>query len=129
MSQTDLKLRRTSDGRYDLDVAQRDLCTIHGADLLVQALTLRLVTMRGELGLLGHARYGSQVHTLIGQTRDRENLGLLRRYVRKALLGDPRVKDVSRIDLDCRDPATIEVYATVVPHQGPALTLRVNVDA
>lgn len=128
MSVTDLLLRRTADGRYDLASTVRDLATVEGADLLVQALTMRLVCVRGELARLGHPRYGSALHTFIGQRRDRENLGLLRRYVRKTLLADPRVREVRRIDLGLPDPSTVEIMVTVLSRAGDELSLEVRID-
>lgn len=128
MTVTDLLLRRTADGRYDLAVNVRDLATVTAADLLVQALTMRLVCVRGELARLGHPRYGSKLHTFIGQPRDRENLGLLRRYVRKTLLADPRVREVSRLDLGLPDPSTVEIMATVLSRAGEEVSLEVRVD-
>lgn len=125
---TDLRLRRTDTGRYDLAVGARDVALVDGHDLLVQALTLRLVCVRGELARLGHPRYGSMLHTFVGQPRDRENLGLLRRYVRKTLLADPRVREVVRLDLAAPDPSTVEILATVVSRAGEAVSLEVHVD-
>lgn len=128
MTATDLRLRRTEGGRYDLAPAARDLATVDGVDLLVQALTLRLVCVRGELARLGHPRYGSKLHAFVGQPRDRENLGLIRRYVRKTLLADPRVREVVRLDLSVPDPSTVEILATVVSRAGAEVSLEVRVD-
>lgn len=128
MSVTDLRLRRTEDGRYDLALGVRDLATVSDGELLVQALTLRLICVRGELARLGHPRYGSKLHTLIGQSRHRENLGLLRRYVRKALLAEPRVQEVRRIELGVTDAATIQILAIVLSRAGDELSLEVHVD-
>ena len=128
MTTTDLLLRRTPDGRYDLAWTVRDLATVEAVDLLVQALTMRLVCVRGELTRLGHPRYGSMLHTFIGQPRDRENLGLLRRYVRKTLLADPRVREVRRLELGLPDPSTVEILATVLSRAGDEVSLEVRVD-
>lgn len=126
--QRDLKLRFTGDGRVDLDPGLGDLRTVEGSDNLVQALTLRILTRRGELGILGHRRYGSRIAELIGEPQDRENLGLLRRYVRKTLLSDPRVAEVVRLDVRPRAPGHVEVEAVVKPVRGEPLLLRVSFD-
>ena len=128
MSASDLRLRRAEDGRYDLALGVKDLTTVSDVELLVQALTMRLVCLRGELARLGHPRYGSRLQTLIGQPRDRENLGLLRRYVRKTLLADPRVLEVRRIDVATPDPSTVEIMATVLGRAGGEVSLEVRVD-
>lgn len=128
MGASDLRLRRTENGRYDLALGVKDLATVSDTELLVQALTMRLLCLRGELARLGHPRYGSKLHTLIGQTRDRENLGLLRRYVRKALLADPRVREVRRIDVATPDPSTVEILTTVLGRAGEEVSLEVHVD-
>ncbi|MBL9106676.1 MAG: DUF2634 domain-containing protein [Myxococcales bacterium] len=126
---TDLRLRRSASGRYDLDVGAGDVATVAGRDLLVQALTLRLVCVRGELTRLGHPRYGSTLHTFVGQPRDRESLGLMRRLVHKTLLADPRVREVVRLDLRTPDPSTVEILATVRDRAGEQVSLEVHVDA
>lgn len=124
----DLRLRFNGDGLVDLDLGLGDVRTVEGTDNLVQALTLRILTRRGELGILGHPRYGSRIAELIGEPLDRENLGLLRRYVRKTLLSDPRVADVVRLDLRTRSPGVVEVEAVVKPARGEPFTLRVAFD-
>lgn len=124
----DLRLRRTANGRYDLALAASDLALVDDHDLLVQALTLRLVCVRGELARLGHPRYGSKLHAFIGQPRDRENLGLIRRYVRKTLLSDPRVREVVHLELALPAPSTVEIVATVLSRAGDPVSLEVHVD-
>lgn len=124
----DLRLRRTPNGRYDLALAASDLALVDDHDLLVQALTLRLVCVRGELARLGHPRYGSKLHAFIGQPRDRENLGLIRRYVRKTLLADPRVREVVRLELALPTPSIVEILATVLSRAGDPVSLEVHVD-
>lgn len=126
--QTDLKVRFNGDGLVDLDLGVGDLRTVDGTDNLVQALTLRILTRRGELTALGHRRYGSRIAELIGEPLDRENMGLLRRFVRKALLGDRRVAEVIRLDVRPRAPGHLEVEAVVKPVRGEPLLLRVSLD-
>src|SRR4029079_12837108 len=88
---------------------------VSGTDNLRQALALRILVGRGELGDVGHERYGSHVPDLIGEPLDRANLELLRRYVRQALKADPRVEDVMRVTVRPRPhaPGIVEVDATV----------------
>src|SRR5690348_775751 len=94
---TDLRLLFSPSGEVDLAVGRDDLQTVDGRDNLAQALKMRLLVGAGELGALGHPRYGSRIQELIGEPLDRANLELLRRFVRKALQRDPRVEEVTRV--------------------------------
>ncbi len=130
----DLRLVFRDDGSVDLDLGGRDLELVSGIDNLVQALQMRLLVYRGELARLAHPRYGSRVHELIGEPLDRPNLELLRRYVRAALLADPRVASIERLDIRplAAEPGAVSVSATVRPDPrklvGPAFELGVILD-
>jgi phage baseplate assembly protein W len=126
----DLRLHFHPQGWADLSVEPGDLDTVSGRDNLAQALTLRLIVSRGELGGLGHPRYGSRVHELFGKPIDAANLELLRRFVRHALLGDPRVAEVTRVDVQARRdaPGAVEVEASVRPVEGEPIGVRVMLD-
>lgn len=126
----DLRLRL--DGGAELDIGSGDLSVLSGVENLRQALTLRLLVQVGELTELSHPRYGSRVHELIGEPMDRLNLDLLRRYVKKALSQDPRVREVVSVTATPRRdvPGAVDVEALVAPKgEGEAepLPLRVEV--
>lgn len=114
---TDLRLQFREDGLVDLQLHGRDLDTVDGLDDLAQALRLRLSVARGELTRLGHPRYGNRVHELVGEPLSRPNLELLRRHVRRALLDDPRVARLERLDVRPIDgePGAVDVYVMVIP--------------
>jgi phage baseplate assembly protein W len=127
----DLRVLFQPSGDADLAVDVDDLATVSGRDNLAQALTLRLLIARGELRALGHPQYGSRVHELLGEALDGPNLELLRRHVRHALLGDPRVAQVTRVDVSPRKdaPGVVVVEASVTPvlDQG-SLRIAVELD-
>ncbi len=127
---TDLKLVFRPTGEVDLAVGAVDLELVSERDNLVQALSLRLLVPRGELEALGHPRYGTRVHSLIGEPMDRENLGLLRRYVRRTLLDDPRVEDIVQLSVVPRSaqPGIVDVTATVQPIEGEPVQVGVAID-
>ena len=70
-----------------------DLAVVSGRENLAQALILRLLTPRGSLSALGHAEYGSQLHTLIGRGKTEELRKLCRAYVLEVVAQEPRVED------------------------------------
>lgn len=70
-----------------------DLAVVSGRENLAQALILRLLTPRGSLAALGHAEYGSQLHTLIGRDKTEELRKLCRAYVLEVVAQEPRVED------------------------------------
>ncbi len=107
------------------------LATVSGLDNLVQALSLRLLVDRGDLAAIGHPRYGSRIRDLIGESNDRANRELLRRYVRRALLDDPRVQEVVEVVVSLREqaPDSVVVQAVVTAIDGSRAALEVAVDA
>jgi phage baseplate assembly protein W len=126
----DLRLVFLPDGTVDLAAGPVDLETVDGRDNLVQALLLRLLTAQGELQGLGHPRYGSRIRELIGEPMDGPNLELLRRYVRRTLLQDPRVDEVTRVDVKPRlgEPGVVAVEAAVRPLSGAPLEVKMEID-
>jgi len=128
---TDIRLSFARDGTADLMLDGPGAGAVSGVDNLVQALTLRLLIDRGELAGLGHPRYGTRIRALLGETLDRANLELLRRYVRRSLMDDPRVADVVSIVVTPRDgePDAVDVAASVVAVSGAAATLQVTLNA
>ena len=97
---TDLRLATTFDGELDLVANGRgDLAVVTGTDDVVQALMLRLLVRESELAGLGWPDFGSRVHELIGEpdvTRTRLRLAA---YVREALARDPRVAEVTSVEI------------------------------
>lgn len=126
----DLKLIFPQTGGADLAAGSLDFETVEGRDNLAQALILRLLVGRGELRALGHPRYGSRIQELIGEPMDGPNRELLRRYVRRALREDPRVAEVTRVDVLPRKdaPGVVMVEAAVRPATGAPLEVKVEID-
>ena len=112
---SDLRLLRDltqQDDRHrgsDLSVARRpesgqvDLETITASDNLQQALLLRFITHTGELAILGHPDYGSQLFKLIGELNNDTNRNLAKLYTLEALAAEPRIKEVVSVDVT-QDP-------------------------
>jgi phage baseplate assembly protein W len=128
---TDLRLAFKDTGEVDLDWStETGATTVSGMDNLIQALTLRLMIYRGHLEPLGHARYGSKVAELVGEPLDRQNLELLRRYVRQALKEDPRVQDVTSLSVSARpdQPGAVDVRASVLAITGDEVELGLALD-
>ncbi|HRI66531.1 MAG TPA: hypothetical protein PK156_19920 [Polyangium sp.] len=114
--QTDLRMEiDEKTGVADLAWSGGEITKVSGSDNLRQALTLRILVGRGELADVGHGRYGSFVSDLIGEPLDRTNLELLRRLVRRAIVGDPRVAEVVNVAVRTRRdaPGIVWVDATV----------------
>ncbi len=118
-------------GAVDLALEAQGLSTVTGLDNLVQALSLRLLVDRGDLSAIGHPRYGSRIRDLIGETMDRPNRELIRRYVRRALLDDPRVQDVvdTVVSVRADAPDSVDVRAVVKAIDGSEIQLEVTLDA
>lgn len=97
------RIKSSRDPGNDLSVRKRDetgrvdLATHAGADNLVQALVLRLLTPQGELAVLGHPNYGSRLAELIGELNTETTRNRAKLYTLEALTADPRVKEVKSV--------------------------------
>jgi len=89
--------RRTVSSGRGLGV--RDFGTVTGRDNLGQALTVRLLTPKGELTALGHPDYGSRLHEVIGATNTASTRNLAKLFVIEALKQERRVEKVVRVDV------------------------------
>ncbi|MCP4994381.1 MAG: hypothetical protein GY934_11435 [Gammaproteobacteria bacterium] len=70
-----------------------DYETITGRENLAHALLLRLLTPRGSLKDLGHGKYGSRLHELIGRNKTSALRDLCRAFVLAVVAQEPRVED------------------------------------
>lgn len=77
----------------------RDFGTVSGRDNLGQALTVRLLTPKGELTALGHPDYGSRLHEVIGATNSASTRNLAKLFVIEALKQERRVEKIVRVDV------------------------------
>jgi phage baseplate assembly protein W len=131
---TDLQLvfaNQGSETSADLVCSGNGLEAVSGIDNLAQALTLRLLVDQGELTQLAHPRYGSRLRELVGETLDKANLELMRRYIKQTLLNDPRVAEVVQVKVEIR-PATlgiVDVRAIVKAVSGESTQIGVSLNA
>ena len=88
--------RITSNGR---GVRVRDFGTVTGRDNLGQALTVRLLTPKGELTALGHPDYGSRLHEVIGAPNTPGTRNLAKLFVIEALKQERRIEKIERVDV------------------------------
>jgi phage baseplate assembly protein W len=125
---TDLALIFKDDGTVDLDTSRGEMTTASSKDNLVQSLRMRLLVYQGELSGLGHTGYGTRIQDLLGEPMDRANIELMRRYVRRALLQDPRVVEVIRVVVTPRrdEPGAVDVDAAVSAISGDSVDLTVT---
>ena len=87
----DIKLTK---GR--LTASGGDLVPVSGVDNLTQALSIRVMTEKGEL--MFHSEYGCYVSILRGQAGNPVNNALAAFFVMSSLLEDERVKSVDKTD-------------------------------
>jgi phage baseplate assembly protein W len=108
-----------------------DLATVSARDNLGQAIVMRLLTVRGSLGALGHPDYGSRLMELIGRVNNDTTRNLARLYTIEAIAQERRV--TSLLDLAVTpvpgQPNTIAISFSVIPVDDLdplALTLEVT---
>ncbi len=101
--------RRATGAGWDLDT-QRDL------DAIGQAAWLCLAIPRGSLTPLGHPKFGSRLHLLIGESLNVQMEARARAYIRAALRDDPRFKLVDiTLRRNAADPGALDAMITLDP--------------
>lgn len=128
----DLRLTAAGPGLRDVQVvASGDLGTVDGPDAAVQALTLRLLVRRGELGPLGWPDYGSRLHELIGEPDVPRTRLRLAQYARAAIADDWRVQEVAELAVSTnRFEARIDLQVVLASTPDPLrLTVSVPLEA
>jgi phage baseplate assembly protein W len=94
---------------------------LSGRHNLGQALILRLLTARGTLADLGHARYGSRLHELIGEAKTESSRALCKAYVLDVVAQEPRVDDTAvafAFDIESEGPSELRFSLSVQPVDG-----------
>jgi len=119
----DLQLLRNLERQHSRDVGRDlatrrraetgglDLALLEGADNIAQALLLRFLTPQGELAPLGHPRYGSRLHELIGEPNTETNRNRAKLYTLQALAEEPRVEEVisARVRQNAADRGRVDI--------------------
>lgn len=103
---------------------QRDLALLDGIDNFTQAVANRLKTRRGELAALGHPRYGSRHHELLGEPNVARTRNLIKLYVLQALRDEPRIERVLDVQVrpehqPPRDSVRIDLTVRVLGQPAP----------
>ncbi len=94
-SRIDLEART----REDVSPRALDLGVVKGQANLVQSLILRLKTEQGELAGLGHPKYGSRHHRLIGEPNTENNRNLVKLFILECLKQEPRLEEIIKIEV------------------------------
>lgn len=94
-----------------------DLATVSGWENLSQAIWLRLGVPQGDLAQLGHPRFGSRLHHLIGRLVTPETISLAQAYVREALRREPRIAGITSLEVmpEPSLPGTLLIHVQVQP--------------
>ena len=110
----DIALEPTIDGCLDLATESGDLALCSGLDNLVQALAVRLNSIRGDLAPLGHPAYGSRLHELIGRLNDQSTRDLVKFYAVDCIRQDPRIEEILAALVESSpEPGRLDVSVTV----------------
>lgn len=121
---------RVVQGEFGQRATTTDLATVAERENLAQALMLRLLTEQGALAPLGHPQYGCRLVTLIGRLNTTATRNLARLYVIEALRAEPRVRQLTQLDVLPAPgaPDTIRIELTVEPlHDNDPLALSLDI--
>lgn len=103
--------------------ADTDVALATGVEAARQMLVNRILTRRGELAALGHPKYGSRHHELIGQPNTERTRNLIKLHVLECLRQEPRVAKVVRCDVVAferhRDIVRLEVDIRLIDEPNP----------
>ncbi|CAN5589625.1 hypothetical protein BH24ACT5_BH24ACT5_20410 [soil metagenome] len=108
-------------GAGNIDRSLEGPMLLAGRHNLGQALILRLLTARGTLADLGHARYGSRLHELIGERKSESSRALCKAHVLEVVAQEPRVDDTAvafAFDIESEGPSELRFSLTVQPVDG-----------
>ncbi|OPY29995.1 MAG: Gene 25-like lysozyme [Methanocella sp. PtaU1.Bin125] len=119
----DLKLYLETREEYvglgaDLMVGREgDLQVVAGRENLGQAIMHRLLTRQGELAELGHPRYGSRLHELVGQPNNERTRDLVRLYVKECIGQEHRVREIISVKASVYgdNPHAVILDITILP--------------
>lgn len=119
----DLKLYLETREEYvglgaDLMVGREgDLQVVAGRENLGQAIMHRLLTRQGELAELGHPRYGSRLHELVGQPNNERTRDLVRLYVKECIGQEHRVREIISVKVSVYgdNPHAVILDITILP--------------
>jgi phage baseplate assembly protein W len=77
----------------------RDFALVSGRENLAQAITIRLLTPRGELAALAHPDFGSRLPELIGKQRTETHRNLAKLYILEALKQERRIAEIVTVEV------------------------------
>lgn len=113
----------TAKGLRDLSIGGEitgylgDVKTSRGVDNLAQAITHRLMTSYGELPL--HPEYGCNIKKVVGKGATFKEITKAKLEVTRACKQDPRVKEVSRVNVRFENQAMfISCYIQTINGEG-----------
>ncbi len=94
-----------------------DLAVKSGMDNLAQAIIMGLLTPQGELSALGHPRYGSRLHELVGRVNTETSHNLVRLYILETLQREPRIEEIVDVVVTpaLERPSSVDVSLQVLP--------------
>ncbi len=94
-----------------------DLAVKGGRDNLAQAIIMGLLTPQGELSALGHPRYGSRLHELVGKVNTATTHNLVRLYILETLQREPRIEKIVNVVVTpaVERPSSVDVSLQVLP--------------
>ena len=98
-------------------VISRDLLTVASRDNLAQAITLRLLTPKGELAALAHPEYGCRLHELIGAPNTATTRNLAKLHVIDALKQERRIAAIKEVKVSAHpgERQRIDLFIQVQP--------------
>lgn len=96
-----------------------DLSTVEARENLAQAIINRLLTRQGELRGLGHPRYGSRLHELVGEVNNLRIQGKAALFIRECLEQERRIQKITGLAFAPPDRlegrSELRVQVTVLP--------------
>lgn len=98
-------------------VRVRDFATVNDRDNLAQAISIRLLTQKGELAGLGHPEFGSRLPELIGEKRTDTTRNLAKLYVIESLKQERRIEKIVEVSVSDQPghPSQINLMVRVKP--------------
>lgn len=107
--------------------ATGDIMLIEGLDNAKQSITNHILTRKGTYPSVD-TEYGSEIYEALGEDYETSPIQALRVYIQNALMDNPRVRSINRIDPMVTVDKRLIMLIEVMLVNGTEETLNLNID-
>ena len=107
--------------------AKGDIETVSGLDNAKQNIKNWLLTEKGFYPNID-TEYGSEIYNIFGEDFEEENIDALQIYIRNALLENPRVLEITRLEPYVTIDKKIRIIINIILVNGTSENLNISIN-